>query len=99
MPPLSARAAPGQRGAPGWRVAPGSAAPRRPGRREAALEAIVAELAAGGEVSITGFGRFSVAERGPRRARNPQAGAPIELPAGRAPRLAAGAKLRQAVAG
>jgi DNA-binding protein HU-beta len=45
------------------------------------------------------FSEFSVAERGPRWARNPQAGAPIELPAGRAPRFAAGASLKQAVAG
>jgi DNA-binding protein HU-beta len=50
-------------------------------------------------VSITGFGKFSVAERGPRQARNPQTGEPIEVPAGRAPRFAAGAKLKQAVAG
>jgi DNA-binding protein HU-beta len=69
------------------------------GAVEAALEAIERELAAGGEVSITGFGKFSVAERGPRRARNPQTGEPIELPAGRAPRFAAGARLKQAVAG
>jgi DNA-binding protein HU-beta len=67
------------------------------GAVEAALEAIERELAAGGEVAITGFGKFSVAERGPRQARNPQTGAPIELPAGRAP--SAGAKLKQAVAG
>jgi DNA-binding protein HU-beta len=49
-------------------------------------------------VSITGFGKFSVAVRGPRQARNPQTGAPIELPAGRPPRFTAGAKLRHAVA-
>ena len=68
------------------------------GAVEAALGAIERELAAGGEVSITGFGRFSVAERGPRRARNPRTGAPIEVPAGRAPRFSAGAKLKQAIA-
>ncbi|MGE5636855.1 MAG: HU family DNA-binding protein [Nocardioidaceae bacterium] len=68
------------------------------GAVEAALEAIERELAAGGEVSITGFGRFSVSERGPRQARNPQTGEPIQVPAGRAPRFSAGAKLKQAVA-
>jgi DNA-binding protein HU-beta len=66
------------------------------GAVEAALEAIERELAA---VSITGFGKFSVAERGPRQARNPQTGAQIEVPAGRAPRFSASAKLKQAVAG
>jgi DNA-binding protein HU-beta len=69
------------------------------GALEAALEAIERELAAGGEVSITGFGKFSVAQRGPRQARNPQTGEPIAVPAGRAARFSPGAKLKQALAG
>ena len=69
-----------------------------PGAVEAALAAIERELVAGGEVSITGFGRFSVAERGARRARHPRTGAPIEVPAGRAPRFSAAARLKQALA-
>jgi DNA-binding protein HU-beta len=68
------------------------------GAIEAALAAIEQELAAGGEVSITGFGKFSVSERSARQARNPRTGEPIEVPAGRAPRFTAGAKLKQAVA-
>jgi DNA-binding protein HU-beta len=64
----------------------------------AALAAIESELAAGGEVTITGFGKFSVSERGARQARNPRTGEPIDVPAGRAPRFSAGAKLKQAVA-
>ncbi|HEX5925373.1 MAG TPA: HU family DNA-binding protein [Baekduia sp.] len=68
------------------------------GAIEAALAAIEQELAAGGEVAITGFGKFSVGERGARQGRHPQTGEPIDVPAGRAPRFSAGAKLKQAVA-
>jgi nucleoid DNA-binding protein len=67
------------------------------GAVEAALAAIEQELAAGGEVSITGFGKFSVTQRGPRQARNPRTGEAIDVPAGRAPRFSAGAKLKHAV--
>ena len=63
-----------------------------------AAGAIDAELATGGEVAITGFGRFSVAARGARQARNPRTGEPIEIPAGRAPRFSAGSQLKRAVA-
>ena len=56
---------------------------------EAALAAIESELAVGGEVSITGFGRFSTAQR---------TGEPIDVPAGRAPRFAPGSQLKGAVA-
>ena len=47
------------------------------GAIEATLAAIEAELATGGEVAITGFGRFSVAARSARQARNPRTGEPI----------------------
>jgi DNA-binding protein HU-beta len=62
------------------------------------LAAIESELAAGGEVAITGFGRFSVAQRAARQARNPRTGEPIEIPAGRAPRFSPGSQLKRAVA-
>jgi DNA-binding protein HU-beta len=68
------------------------------GAVEAALAAIESELAAGGEVAITGFGRFSVAERAARQARNPRTGEPIEVPSGRAPRFSPGSQLKRAVA-
>ena len=68
------------------------------GAVEAAVAAIEAELAAGGEVAISGFGRFSVAERAARHARNPRTGVPIDVPAGRAPRFSAGSQLKRAVA-
>ena len=65
---------------------------------DAALAAIEAELADGGEVTITGFGRFSVTERAARQARNPRTGEPIDVPAGRAPRFSPGTQLKRAVA-
>ena len=65
---------------------------------EATLAAIEAELASGREVTITGFGRFSVAERAARQARNPRTGEPIDVPAGRAPRFSPGSQLKRAVA-
>ena len=68
------------------------------GAVDAALAAIEAELAGGGEVTITGFGRFSVTERAARQARNPRTGEPIDVPAGRAPRFSPGTQLKRAVA-
>jgi DNA-binding protein HU-beta len=65
---------------------------------DAALAAIEAELAGGGEVTITGFGRFSVTERAARQARNPRTGEPIDVPAGRAPRFSPGTQLKRAIA-
>jgi DNA-binding protein HU-beta len=68
------------------------------GAVEAALAAIEAELASGHDVTITGFGRFSIAQRAARQARNPRTGEPIEVPAGRAPRFSPGSQLKRAVA-
>jgi DNA-binding protein HU-beta len=64
---------------------------------DAALKTIEAELARGGEISLTGFGKFHVASRGARTGRNPQTGAPIEIKASRVPRFSAGSKLKQVV--
>ncbi|HMS62770.1 MAG TPA: HU family DNA-binding protein [Solirubrobacteraceae bacterium] len=63
----------------------------------AVLESIEAELASGGEVAITGFGRFSVAERSARQGVNPATGERISIPATTAPKFTAGAKLKSAV--
>ena len=41
---------------------------------DAVLDAITGALAAGDEVSFTGFGKFHVAERGPRQGVNPRTG-------------------------
>jgi DNA-binding protein HU-beta len=68
------------------------------GAVDAALAAIEAELAGGRDVTITGFGRFSVSERAARQARNPRTGEPIDVPAGRAARFSPGSQLKRAVA-
>lgn len=63
----------------------------------AVLESIESELAQGGEVTITGFGRFSVKERGARQGVNPATGQRIQIPATTAPKFTAGARLKDAV--
>ena len=64
---------------------------------EAALKTIEEQLAGGGEITLTGFGKFHVAERGARQGRNPQTGAPIQIAASRVPRFSAGSKLKESV--
>ncbi len=64
---------------------------------EAVLSGITNALAGGDSVSIVGFGTFSVAERGPRTARNPRTGETIEVPASKAPKFKAGKALKDAV--
>jgi len=65
----------------------------------AVLESIESELSQGGEVTITGFGRFSVKERGARQGVNPATGQRIQIPATTAPKFTAGARLKDAVKG
>lgn len=64
---------------------------------EAVLQTIEDGLSRGGEISITGFGKFHVAERGARQGRNPRTGETIEIAPARVPRFSAGAGLKQAV--
>ena len=63
----------------------------------AVLDSIESELAKGGEVSITGFGRFSVAHRSARQGVNPATGERIQIAASKAPKFSAGSKLKTAV--
>ncbi|MCA9518657.1 MAG: HU family DNA-binding protein [Myxococcales bacterium] len=58
--------------------------------------AIPRALGRGEAVAIRGFGTFEARERGPRLARNPGTGAPVQLPAERRPawRPAPGLKRR-----
>jgi DNA-binding protein HU-beta len=64
---------------------------------DATLQSIEAALAAGEEVSITGFGRFSVADRAARRGVNPATGERMAIAASKAPRFTAGSRLKEAV--
>ena len=53
----------------------------------------------GGEVAFTGFGKFTVADRGARQGVNPQTGERIQIAASRVPRFSAGSGLKKAVKG
>lgn len=64
---------------------------------EAMLDSISASLARNEEVTLTGFGTFSVSHRSARTGRNPQTGAPIQIPAMDVPRFRAGKQLKEAV--
>ena len=66
---------------------------------DAFLKVVEETLQRGGEINFTGFGKFTVAERGARQGVNPQTGERIEIPASRVPRFSAGSSLKKAVKG
>jgi DNA-binding protein HU-beta len=66
---------------------------------DAVLDTIKEVLARGGEISFTGFGKFSVSERGARQGVNPQTGERIQIAASKVPRFSAGSALKSAVKG
>ena len=63
-----------------------SATPRRPSRPCSTIKSTLI----GGDISFTGFGKFHVAERGPRQGVNPQTKERIMIPGGKVPRFTAG---------
>lgn len=64
---------------------------------DAVLETITDELVDGGEVSLTGFGKFSVTERAEREGRNPSTGEPMMIPASNSVKFKASSNLKDAV--
>ena len=66
---------------------------------DAFLEVVSTTLKQGGEISFTGFGKFTVADRGARQGVNPQTGERIQIAASRVPRFSAGSGLKKAVKG
>jgi DNA-binding protein HU-beta len=66
---------------------------------DAVLDGIQSTLKGGGEISFTGFGKFSVAERGPRQGVNPRTGERITIAGGKVPKFSAGAGLKSSVKG
>ena len=64
---------------------------------DAFLDVVKETLSRGGDISFTGFGKFSVADRGARQGVNPQTKERIQIPASRVPRFSAGAGLKSAV--
>ncbi len=66
---------------------------------DAVLGVIEGTLKRGGEITFTGFGKFSVAERGPRQGVNPRTGERITIAGGKVPKFSAGAGLKGKVKG
>ena len=62
---------------------------------DAAFDAIADELSRGGEVSIAGFGKFSVSHRSARQGRNPATGATIQIAASKAAKFSAASALKK----
>jgi DNA-binding protein HU-beta len=66
---------------------------------DSVMGAVQAALKKGEDVSLTGFGRFSVVKRAARKGVNPRTGEPLRIRAGKAAKFTPGAGLKQAVAG
>jgi DNA-binding protein HU-beta len=64
---------------------------------EAALAVIEEALSRGSEVTISGFGKFHVAQRNARQGVHPRTGEPIQIEASKVPRFTAGSGLKKAV--
>ena len=66
---------------------------------ETAIEVISSELARGGEVSLAGFGKFSVSHRAARQGRNPATGQTIQIAASRAAKFSSASALKKRLNG
>lgn len=64
---------------------------------DAVVEAITGALKSDDQVSLVGFGTFSVKERAARTGRNPRTGETIEIAASKTPSFKAGKALKDAV--
>ncbi len=64
---------------------------------DAVIESITSALKDGDNVSLVGFGTFSVKARAARTGRNPQTGAPIQIAAANIPGFKAGKGLKDSV--
>jgi DNA-binding protein HU-beta len=63
----------------------------------AVLDTITSTLAKGDQVTLVGFGTFSVRERAARSGRNPQTGETIQIKASKSAGFKAGKALKDAV--
>jgi DNA-binding protein HU-beta len=61
------------------------------------VDAVTGALKKGDQVSLVGFGSFTVRERAARTGRNPQTGATINIKASKNPAFKAGKALKDAV--
>jgi DNA-binding protein HU-beta len=64
---------------------------------DAMFEAITSSLKNGEDVTVVGFGSFSVRDRASRTGRNPRTGEPITIAAAKIPGFKAGKSLKDAV--
>ena len=64
---------------------------------EAVFDHIAGTLRAGAQVTLVGFGTFSVTSRAARSGRNPRTGETIQIPASKNPKFKAGKGLKDAV--
>ena len=64
---------------------------------EAVLDGVAAALKNGEQVTLSGFGTFSVTARAARTGRNPRTGEAIDIPASKNPKFKAGKGLKDAV--
>ena len=66
---------------------------------DAVLVTVEDALRRGSDVTVSGFGKFHVSERGARVGVNPRTGERIQIAAARVPRFTAGSGLKSAVKG
>jgi DNA-binding protein HU-beta len=67
---------------------------------DAFLETITETLKGGGDVSFTGFGKFSTSQRAARQGVNPRnPGEKVNIPAATVPKFSAGSQLKAAIKG
>ena len=65
---------------------------------DAFLEAVTDTLKGGGDVTFTGFGKFTTQQRAARMGVNPRnPGEKVHIPAARVPKFSAGSSLKTAV--
>ncbi len=64
---------------------------------EAVIDGVTQTLQQGGEVSLVGFGTFSVTERVERSGRNPRTGAEIKIKAAKVVKFRPGKMLKESV--
>ena len=65
---------------------------------DAVVDSITKALSRGEEVTLTGFGTFSVTHRAARQGVNPRTGDKLQIPARTVPKFKAGKGLKDAVA-
>jgi DNA-binding protein HU-beta len=64
---------------------------------DAVFDAIASELRGGGEVAVSGFGKFSVSDRSAREGRNPATGEKIQIAASKAAKFSAASQLKKSL--